>query len=64
MPGLIVRVSPWLTVKSVIVHPLPPSHSPPIAMHDGPSEMVPPVACASGIVNPVRVIIVTAKIER
>ena len=47
IPELIVRVSPELIVKVVTVHVLTPFHVPPIATHDGPSEMVPPVACAS-----------------
>ena len=64
MPGLIVRVSPELIVKEDTVHVSTPFHIPPIATHDGPSERVPPTACASWIGNADNVKIKTAKTER
>jgi len=47
MPLEIVRVSPEFIISEEIVHLLTPSHVPPIATQEGPSEMVPPIAYAA-----------------
>lgn len=44
-PGLIVKVSPELTVTFCIVHVLvPESQVPPMLMHEGESDNMPPIA--------------------
>src|SRR5438309_5662536 len=45
----IVKTSPELTVREVTVHVLlVPLQVPPIPVHEGPSDIIPPVACELG----------------
>ena len=48
-PGLIIRVSPGFIVSEETVQVSTPFHVPPIAVQDGPSDIVPPTAKASGL---------------
>ena len=49
IPDATVRVSPPLITTGIdIAHAETPSQSPPIAIHEGPSDIVPPVANAPG----------------
>ena len=60
----IVSVSPEFIVKEETVHVLGiSSHVPPSVIQDGPSDSVPPVACAFGTVNADIAKIKTARTE-